>query len=107
MDCATARELIRDFVEEKLELPEQRGFLKHVENCDDCMFELETGYLMYTGIRKMDAGEEFDFEKGFEGLLSDSRCFVKLASRAKFGLLILFFICTLSLFLFAIGIFAL
>ena len=94
-------------MEGKLELGRQRRFLSHVQDCEDCMYELETGFLVYSGIKKIDAGESFDFEKDFEKKMSDCRSFVKLATRAKAGLVILIIIATVSLLCFWTGVFTL
>jgi hypothetical protein len=107
MDCKTARAQIKDYVEGRLELGSIRSFLNHVNNCEDCMFELQTGYLVYEGIKRMDRGDYFDFEKGFEARMKKSRNFVVLASRAKFGLILLVFLASLGLVFYGLGIFTL
>lgn len=54
MTCREAEKLVVPYINDELTIEELDGFLEHVENCDNCMEELEIHYMVDVGLRKLD-----------------------------------------------------
>ena len=54
MDCQEAQALINKYVHNELDLKTLEDFLLHVEQCPDCMEELEVYYIVFQGFRRLD-----------------------------------------------------
>lgn len=51
MDCKEVQANIDLFVKDKLDIRSMKEFLDHVDQCDDCMDELEVYFTLYTGMQ--------------------------------------------------------
>ncbi len=54
MDCHEAQALINKYVHNELDVNTLEDFLLHVEQCSDCMEELEVYYIVFQGFRRLD-----------------------------------------------------
>lgn len=57
MDCKRAESLVTDYINEKMDLHEQREFIAHVKNCSSCYDELQTYYAVYFAMEHLENGE--------------------------------------------------
>ena len=58
MTCIEAQALITPFINDKLSVVQLEKFLEHVQNCPDCMEELEVYFALLTAMRQLDEDEE-------------------------------------------------
>lgn len=65
MNCVEAKRMITRFVNKELSYGELEQFLYHVEQCQDCMEELDIYFTMYKAFDMLDTGahQEYDFKK--------------------------------------------
>ena len=63
MDCTRARQLIDDFIGEKLDYAEAPAFLEHVRGCAECYDDLELNYLIHTALNELE-GEDASYSLG-------------------------------------------
>lgn len=61
MDCRTAQSLINSYIEKKLTVEQLDQFLKHVESCPSCYDELETYFIVYYAMKRLDNDKEGSF----------------------------------------------
>lgn len=57
MDCRTAQSLINSYIEKKMTIEQLEQFLKHVKNCPSCYDELETYFIVYYAMKRLDDKE--------------------------------------------------
>lgn len=58
MDCREAQSLIVPFIENTLTREQLELFLDHIDHCSDCYDELEVYFIVYSGLRQLDAEEQ-------------------------------------------------
>lgn len=65
MKCVETKGMINRFVEKKLSYQELEQFLQHVEQCDDCMDELDIYYTMHKAFDLLDTGthQNYNFKE--------------------------------------------
>ncbi len=75
MKCVEAKRLINRFVEKKLSYDELEQFLRHVEQCGDCMDELDIYYTMHKAFDMLDTGshQNYNFKKMLDDELHAAR----------------------------------
>ena len=61
MDCRTAQSLINSYIEKKLTVEQLDQFLKNVESCPSCYDELETYFIVYYAMKRLDNDKEGSF----------------------------------------------
>lgn len=97
MDCQRAQSLINKYVHNELDLNTLEDFLVHVEQCPDCMEELEVYYIVFQGFRRLDEDENIavNYHEEFLKTLTDNENKIKhtrnmqiIRRTAFFGLLI-------------------
>lgn len=54
MNCREAEKMVVPYIKDKLTIDELDDFLEHVEDCGNCMEELEIHYMVDVGLRKLD-----------------------------------------------------
>lgn len=103
MNCIEARRMVAPYVKGELSDKELENFLKHIEQCEDCMDELDIYFTFYRAMDLLDTGEhrEYDFKKMLEESLRMSRRRLLAHKISKVLQSILFF-CTELLFIFCI-----
>lgn len=74
MDCQRAQSLINKYVHNELDLNTLEDFLLHVEQCPDCMEELEVYYIVFQGFRRLDEDENIavNYHEEFLKTLTDN-----------------------------------
>ncbi len=87
MNCMEARRMITPFVKKELSLKDTEDFLNHVENCEDCMEELDIYYIAFHASDLLDSKDkhEYDFEKMLQEEIRSAR---RSISRSRFASLI-------------------
>lgn len=103
MNCIEARRMVAPYVKGELSDKELEKFLKHIEQCDDCMDELDIYFTFYKAMDLLDTGEhrEYDFKKMLEESLrmARRRLLMHKVSRGLKGIL---FCCTELLLIFCV-----
>lgn len=74
MNCNEAQALITKYVQDQLDLKTLEEFLHHVNNCPDCLEELEVYYIVFMGIKRLDNDENIaiDYHEQFKQSLQQS-----------------------------------
>ncbi len=54
MNCHEAQAMINKYIHNELDVNTLEDFLLHVEQCPDCMEELEVYYIVFQGFRRLD-----------------------------------------------------
>lgn len=75
MNCVEARRMVVPYVKGELSDEELELFLKHVDQCKECMEELDIYFTFYQAMDLEDGGEQrgFDFKQRLEESISASR----------------------------------
>ena len=83
MTCLEAQSLITKYLNNELSDEELKGFLDHINSCENCSEELEIYYTVITGFRQLDADVELtdNFALALKKKLALSR--LTLARRVK------------------------
>lgn len=58
LTCKEAAKLVIPYIEGQLCDDELRRFVTHIKECPDCREELETYYIVYKGLMRLDGKEE-------------------------------------------------
>lgn len=61
MDCRTAQSLVNSYIEKEMTVDQLEQFLRHVENCPSCYDELETYFIVYYAMKRLDNDKEGSF----------------------------------------------
>ena len=54
MNCQIAEGMVTRYIEHDLSVDELEAFLDHVENCDSCLDELETYFIVPAAVQQLD-----------------------------------------------------
>lgn len=73
MECKDAEKLIPEFLDSELDVHTMEKFLKHVDECPECMEELSIQYLITEGTLRLEDGGTFDLSKELNELLEDCK----------------------------------
>ena len=92
MNCMEARRMIMPYVKGELSDRDLEQFLKHIEQCSDCMDELDIYFTVYRVMDILDTGEkhEYDFKKMLQDSIrmSKTRIFLGRIKQIMRGILI-------------------
>ncbi|MSS63370.1 hypothetical protein [Velocimicrobium porci] len=58
MDCKETQANIELFVKDKLDVKKLKEFLYHVEQCEECMDELEVYFTLYSGMQILEKDKD-------------------------------------------------
>jgi uncharacterized protein YfkK (UPF0435 family) len=74
MNCIDAQRHIMPFINKKLVSNQLEDFLNHVNNCPNCMEELEVYYVLFSGMKQLDEDKELsnNFHQDLLDLLKQS-----------------------------------
>lgn len=73
IDCHRAELLIEPFLENVLSGDDLADFLYHVENCKGCYEELETRYLIFEALSRLENGETIDLKRELADKIASSK----------------------------------
>ncbi|MBQ8639518.1 MAG: zf-HC2 domain-containing protein [Lachnospiraceae bacterium] len=75
MDCKTANQMIRPYLDQELNLEETDLFLRHIKTCSECREELEIYFTVEAGIHNLNQDEvsTYDLKGLFEQELRDTQ----------------------------------
>lgn len=60
LTCKEAEKMIPLYIEDHLDINELETFMNHVETCESCKEELSIQFLVSTGLKSLEAGNNFD-----------------------------------------------
>jgi len=107
ISCDQAQLLIQPFLEDNLEFGQLSRFMRHLRKCDECRDEYENRFLVYEGMKRIESGENFNFEREVREKLLAGDGFVKSAMRTKAALGVLVAVASAGLLGYRLGIFGL
>lgn len=70
MNCMEARRMVTPYIKGELSEKELEQFLKHIEQCSDCMDELDIYFTVYQAMDRLDAEDHPDYN--FKRMLNES-----------------------------------
>ncbi len=83
MNCREAQQLMGNFIDDKMDDETLEAFIEHVKNCPSCYDDLEVYYMVITGIRQLDEGEDTDFINGLKNKLKDKEAWLKRRKKVR------------------------
>ncbi len=83
MNCVTAQQLIRAYLDGYLSDRELEDFLNHVQTCPDCFDELEVYYSIYRTLNDVDEKGDYNFKKKLHRKLEGSRAYLRRRNQSK------------------------
>ena len=83
MDCITAQQMIRPYLEGMLSDRELELFLDHVQNCPSCFDELEIYFSIYRTLDNVDEEGNYNFDQKLRTKMENSRIYLSRRSREK------------------------
>ncbi len=86
MDCKDTTKAIPLFFSGELEGRKIKSFLRHLNECPDCMEEIKIQYLATEGINRLEQGETFDLDRELGEMLSLAEHHEKNRRWIRFGL---------------------
>lgn len=74
MNCIDAQRMIMPFINNELNMDQLEEFINHVNNCSNCMEELEVYYVLLSSMKQLDEDKELsnDFHQDLMDLLTQS-----------------------------------
>lgn len=81
INCHKAELLITPFLENVLSGEDLADFLRHVENCKGCYEELETRYLIFEALSRLENGETIDLKRELAEKISSTKRILRLHMR--------------------------
>lgn len=72
MDCKETNKRISDFLDNKLDSREVKGFMEHISHCGDCREELSIQFLVQEGMARLEDGNAFDLQTELDRLLENA-----------------------------------
>ena len=60
LTCKDVEKMVASYVDEELDINELEAFMSHVETCANCREELSIQFLVSTGLKSLEAGNNFD-----------------------------------------------
>ncbi len=70
MNCMEARRMVTPYIKGELSEKELEQFLKHIDQCSDCMDELDIYFTVYQAMDRLDAEDHPDYN--FKRMLNES-----------------------------------
>ncbi len=64
---------IPDFIGRKMDYPEMKRFLEHVDACANCREELVIQFLIQEGMARLEDGDAFDLQRELQAHLEEAR----------------------------------
>lgn len=78
VDCKDYEKLIPDFLGDRLDTDTTEGFIRHIENCPECMEELSIQFLITEGMLRLEKGGTFELTKELRTLIEDNKDWIYL-----------------------------
>ena len=70
MNCMEARRMVTPYIKGELSEKELEQFIKHIDQCSDCMDELDIYFTVYQAMDRLDAEDHPDYN--FKRMLNES-----------------------------------
>ena len=83
MDCVTAQQLIKPYLEGYLSDKELEEFLDHVQTCPNCFDELEVYFSVYRTLENVDEKGDYDFRRKLRAKMEGSRAYLLRRNQGK------------------------
>lgn len=78
MDCKDEEKMIPVFLQDELDIKVLNQFIKHIDECPECMEELSIQFLVAEGLERLEAGNNFNLQKALTTRLADARYQIKV-----------------------------
>ena len=104
LDCKDYEKLIPDFLGDKLNSDMDKKFIKHIENCPECMEEVSIQFLITEGMNRLEEGNTFELAKELGILIEENKDWIYMMRCRKIVQFIVAFIglCTIAAILFMV-----
>ncbi len=101
MNCMEARRMVTPYIKGELSEKELEQFLKHIEQCSDCMDELDIYFTVYQAMDRLDAEDhpDYDFKKMLRESIHASKRRIVLSRTFRLMRTVLFLLTDLLLLL--------
>ncbi len=87
--CKDVESFLQPYLEGKLNNRDVKVLMEHLENCPECMDELEIRYLLYEGLKRLENGHDLNLKHELEERIYDSRQHVLMIERLKASIVML------------------
>ena len=74
---------IPDFIGRKMDYPEMKRFLEHVDTCANCREELVIQFLIQEGMARLEDGDAFDLQRELQAHLEEARRRIRIRCRKR------------------------
>jgi len=61
--CKDVEKMIQSYIADEMDVDTLEQFMEHVEHCDSCREELAIQFLVSTGLKNLEVGNNFDLNK--------------------------------------------
>lgn len=89
MDCKEEEKMIPAFLQDELDSRELEQFVRHIEECPECMEELSIQFLVSEGLERLEAGNNFNLQNALTGKLGEAGQQIKIHQGLRYTLLCL------------------
>lgn len=72
MTCKEFEKRIPDFIDRKMDYPNLKIFLGHMDSCENCREELSISFLVADGLLHLEEGDSFDFQRELDNRLEEA-----------------------------------
>ena len=87
--CKDVEDFLQPYLEYRLDNRSMKKLVDHLKNCHECMDELEIRYLLYEGLKRLEAGQNFNLKKELENRLYKSEQELLMIDRLKTSFVLL------------------
>lgn len=89
MTCKETEKLIPFFLKDDLDTDDLRGFMEHINQCEECREELSIQFLVYEGMARLESGNVFDLQNELKTRIEEAEYVLKLRESMKWVLYLL------------------
>jgi len=87
--CKDVEGFLQPYLENKLNNRDTKILLGHLNNCPECMDELEIRYLLYEGLKRLENGHDLNLKQELEERIYNSDQHILMIERFKTSLIML------------------
>ncbi len=71
--CKQTEKQIPAFLEDRMDRRQERLFLEHIDGCPSCKEELSIQFLVTTGLKRLENGDNFDLNRELAGKIRQEK----------------------------------
>ena len=87
--CKDVESFLQPYLEGKLNNHDTKTLLGHLENCSECMDELEIRYLLHEGLKRLENGHDLNLKQELEDRIYNSGQHLLMIERFKVSIVML------------------